>query len=344
MTITFLCLPGFPLAPLSLAIDALRVAGSLHGSSVFQWQTASEDGAAVYSSSGLSLTPDAALPEAARSEVLLTFAAADSTLSHPAASSALLRRLLRQGSRIGAVNGAIFALAETGVFDGTRCSVHFTYADAVRERFPRLEVCPALYCEDRGRVSISGAAAVFEYMLALIAEHTSAEVAVEVACRFQHATQRREGTPQLLPGHSRNQTRDMLPRPIREAVQFFADHLEDRVLIQDAADLVGLSLRQFERVFKQEMATTPGAYYRQLRLDAARQKVLHTDAPLSEIAFSVGYETASAFNAIYRRIYGRSPSADRADPMRARANAALRDHALAPLSAADDVVLPLAAE
>ncbi|PRZ48270.1 GlxA family transcriptional regulator [Tritonibacter scottomollicae] len=328
MTITFLCLPGFPLAPLSLAIDALRVAEDINGTPALDWQTVSEDGGAVVSSSGLSLTPAGALATVTRSDVLLTFAAADGGFAQPAASNATLRRLLRQGGKVGAVNGAIFALARSGLFDGVRCSVHFTYADAVREGFPRLEVCPTLFCEDRGRISISGAAAVFEYMLALIAQHTSAEIAVEVACRFQHATQRSEGAPQLLPGHSRNQTRDMLPRPIREAVQFFADHLEDRVLIQDAADLVGLSLRQFERIFKQEMATTPGAYYRQLRLDAARQKVLHTETPLSEVAFSVGYETASAFNAIYRRTYGRSPSADRADPQRSRANAALRDHAL----------------
>lgn len=334
MTVTFLCLPGFPMAPLSLAIDALRVAEASAPDASYSWQIVSEDGAPVVSSSGIGVTPTAALSALPPTEVLLTFAAADTQMAQPNASGAVLRRLLRQGHRVGAVNGAIFALAQIGLFDHTRASVHYRYADAARERFTRMEVSPALFCEDRGRISISGAAAVFEFMLALIAKRSGQEVAVEVACRFQHATQRGEGTLQLLPAHSRDQTRDMLPRVLREAVQFFADHLEDRVLIQDAADLAGLSLRQFERIFKQEMGTTPGAYYRQLRLDAARQKVLHTEAPLSEIAFSVGYETASAFNAVYRRTYGRSPSMDRADPARRRPNAALRDHAVIPLALA----------
>jgi len=56
---------------------------------------------------------------------------------------------------------------------------------------------------------------------------------------------------------------------------------------------------------------SPGAYYRKMRLDEARQKLLYTDHPLHEVAISVGYDSTSAFSTNYRREFGLTPTAER---------------------------------
>lgn len=325
---TFLCLDAFPMAPLSMAMDPLRLANTLGESDTFSWEIVTESGGMVTSSSGIRVMSDRALDKVANTDVLLTFGAASARMKRPQSSTATLRRLLAHGAKIGAVNGAIFALAEEGFFDGRNCSVHFCYAEAVAEHFPHITCARTLFSDDANRLSIAGSSAVLEYFLGQIAQHVSPAVSIEIACRFQHATLRDAETEQVLPGHSGNQTRDMLPRVVRSAVEFFSDHIEDRILIQDAADLVGLSLRQFERVFKQEMGVTPGAYYRKLRLDAARQLVMHTDQPLSEIALSVGYETVGSFASVYRRAFGASPTRDRRSHLGTRLPASALAHPL----------------
>lgn len=318
MRFSFLCLPDFPVAALSLAIDPLRVANEICGAEVFTWQVLAETPETVTASSNLRVNPDGLIADLTDTDVLLVFGGPLARFVDSSRTNGVLRRLLAHGRKVGAVSGSVLALAEEGYFDHRRCSVHFCYSAAVMERFPQVDCVETLISVDGNRISIAGSAAVFEFMLSIIAEEVSDAVSVETACWFQHATFRDEAAVQLLPGHSKDRTRNQLPHSIRQAVRHFADHLEDPILIQDAADLVGISLRSFERTFKSETGMSPGNYYRKLRLSAARQKVIFTDDPIRDIALSVGYQSVEAFSKNYSREFGRRPLRDRAQGLRRR--------------------------
>jgi AraC-like DNA-binding protein len=55
---------------------------------------------------------------------------------------------------------------------------------------------------------------------------------------------------------------------------------------------------------------SPLQFQKQLRLHAARQRMLAGDLDAASAAFQVGYESPSQFNREYRRFFGQPPIRD----------------------------------
>ncbi|AIJ71905.1 helix-turn-helix domain protein [Brucella suis bv. 3 str. 686] len=87
---------------------------------------------------------------------------------------------------------------------------------------------------------------------------------------------------------------------------------EPQALI-NVAHTIGLSRRQVERLFRQEMGRSPARYYLEIRLDRARHLLLQSSMPVVEVAVACGFVSASHFSKCYRELYGRSPQQERAE-------------------------------
>ena len=68
--------------------------------------------------------------------------------------------------------------------------------------------------------------------------------------------------------------------------------------------------RLFE-LFRQHYHTTPADLLLRARLDAAKRRLISTDAPLAEITFDVGFDALSSFHENFRRLNGLTPVAYR---------------------------------
>ena len=68
--------------------------------------------------------------------------------------------------------------------------------------------------------------------------------------------------------------------------------------------------RAFE-LFRQHYHTTPADLLLRARLDAAKQRLLASEAPLAEIAFGTGFDALSSFHENFRRLNGLTPAAYR---------------------------------
>ena len=68
-----------------------------------------------------------------------------------------------------------------------------------------------------------------------------------------------------------------------------------------------ISTSQLARVFKNSTGTTLTKYLYQLRLNKAKQLLLESSLPISEISLLVGYTSFSHFSYIFRREIGVSP-------------------------------------
>jgi len=60
---------------------------------------------------------------------------------------------------------------------------------------------------------------------------------------------------------------------IRELQIWIAEHLEKKLSVEDLADRMSMSVRNFERVFTREVCTTPSQYVLQMRVEAARRQL-----------------------------------------------------------------------
>ncbi len=81
---------------------------------------------------------------------------------------------------------------------------------------------------------------------------------------------------------------------------------------EEIARATGQSPRALSRRFATEMGMTWREALRRVRMIRAVEALATSDAPITEIAMSVGYNSLSAFNAAFRDLTGKSPSAYRA--------------------------------
>ncbi len=80
--------------------------------------------------------------------------------------------------------------------------------------------------------------------------------------------------------------------------------------VQDLARLAGMGVSTLHHRFRVLTAMSPLQYQKQLRLQAARGRMLTEGLDAAGAAFEVGYESASQFNREYSRFFGQSPMRD----------------------------------
>jgi AraC-like DNA-binding protein len=102
-----------------------------------------------------------------------------------------------------------------------------------------------------------------------------------------------------------------LPTPkdvhARQISDTFQANPADRRPRREWAQLVGMSERTLERLFQNEVGTTFGRWQQQARLLRALE-ILATGESVTNAALEVGFETPSAFIAMFRRSLGTTPA------------------------------------
>jgi AraC family transcriptional regulator len=74
------------------------------------------------------------------------------------------------------------------------------------------------------------------------------------------------------------------------------------------ANMAGLSVFHFSRVFKQATGMAPSRFVARLRLEEARRLLRETDRSVIDIGLALGYQSPSHFSQIFRQSTGATPS------------------------------------
>lgn len=95
---------------------------------------------------------------------------------------------------------------------------------------------------------------------------------------------------------------------VQRVIEHVASHLDEALALEAMAQQACLSQFHFHRVFRGMVGETPVELGRRLRMERAAWRLLHTDRPVTEIAYDAGYETHEAFTRAFRVSYAESPS------------------------------------
>lgn len=306
-TIGFLLTGGFPIVTLSTAIEPFRAANDLTNSQRYVWHVLTEDGGPVRSSSNVMVTPDGRVFDAPSLDMLFVVSGSECPLVDETAVHKWLRTISRHGTKLGAISGGVFPVARAGLLDGLRCSVHWYYVNAFTEEFPNVTVTNRLFEIDQDILTCAGGTASLDLMLTLMSDDLGRAVNTEISSWFQHPRIRDVYDEQYL---SAVGELSMNSETVTRAVAIIRASIESPMPIGALADRVGVSPRQLERQFKVHLGTSPVNFYRRERLKRARELLLYTNLPISEIAVATGFGSQSHFARSYRVEYGRSPKED----------------------------------
>jgi AraC-like DNA-binding protein len=95
---------------------------------------------------------------------------------------------------------------------------------------------------------------------------------------------------------------------VERALRHIESHLLAECSVAELARLAGASPSTLLRAFHKEVGASPGAYWRDRKLDEALV-ALRAGRSVGEVATLVGYEHPTAFGFAFRRRFGRAPSA-----------------------------------
>ena len=97
---------------------------------------------------------------------------------------------------------------------------------------------------------------------------------------------------------------------IGRSIRWLRSHFAEAVRIETLAEVAGMSVTSLHRHFRMVTSLSPIQYQKQLRLQAARARLMATRENVSTVGFAVGYESPSQFSREYRRMFGRPPGQD----------------------------------
>lgn len=310
----FVVFPGTELLDVSGPWEVLSHANDVLGYEAYARELVSPLGGPVKTRHGLELRGSCSLhaARAAGLPELGIVAGGSPLLPLPAAEARFVRWLQTEHRRVArwvAICTGAFVLGEAGLLDGRRAMTHWRWSAELRARFPCAEVVDTGIFERAGRIWTSaGIAAGIDLSLALVEEHHGHATAMAVAKNLVLFL-RRSGNQAQFSAALQQQSRE--PAPLRGITSFVLEHLHEALPVERLARSLGMSSRTLARYCRDQLAESPAALVRRLRLEAVRRLLEQTELPLKAVAKQTGLGDASTLHRAFTGHFQLSPAAYR---------------------------------
>jgi len=265
----------------------------------------SETGLPSVGSNGLAIVVNGPLCPILRNEILIICGGDNIAETTSPKIVTWLRRNARHGAQIGGMSTGPYALAKAGLLEGKKATLHWEYHDSFRELFPEIQLLDTIYYVDENRFTCAGCAASMDMMLHLIAKDWGPDLASHVSDLMVYTAPREFGQSQRMSLQARSGTRH--PK-LSHCLSIMSELIEDPLSTSQIAEVVGISNRPLERLFRKYLNILPSAHYKLVRLQRARSLLLKTNLTVMEISIAVGFESRPHFTHCYRKSFGVNPS------------------------------------
>ena len=103
------------------------------------------------------------------------------------------------------------------------------------------------------------------------------------------------------------------PRQLRRVLGHIDENLKDKITVSDLAGLVELSRFHFVRAFKKSTGMPPHQFIMQRRIERAKDMLADSRLPVTDIAFTAGFNGPAQLTRVFRHIVGVTPTTFRRD-------------------------------
>lgn len=240
--------------------------------------------------------------------VVLPPSAGTVRLEEVPALPAFLQHLHGRGAVVCSACTGLTFVAAAGLAEGRKVTTHWGLEQRLSAAYPDLRLdTDRLLIEYSDLITAGGLMAWVDLALALIERFLGYPVAVATARHFIVDFRRRDQRrfrrflPELRHGDA----------SILKVQHFLETRSGDDVSVADMVRNSGLPARTFQRRFKLATGLAPKQYLQELRIERARDLLIETDQPVSDICFAVGYNDPPSFVRLFSRLSGLTPGAFR---------------------------------
>jgi transcriptional regulator GlxA family with amidase domain len=303
--IGLLIFPDFQLLDAAGPLGAFEIAGRYAGGA-YRLDVVAMTAGPVRSSAGAAIAAD--LADAGDPFDTLMVAGGDGTrgAARDEATIGFVRAAAVRAGRVASVCSGAFLLAGAGLLDGRRATTHWSRTDDFARRFPKVRLEPdRIFVHDGPVWTSAGITAGIDLALAMIADDLGEDIARKTAQQLV-VYRRRPG------GQSQFSALLELERPdarFGALLGWARERLAEPLGVERLAERAAMSPRHFARAFTAETGVTPAKAIERLRVEAARERVEATPAPIDRIAADVGFGDPERMRRAFLRAFGQPPQA-----------------------------------
>lgn len=308
LRVTLLVLPDSSMMSLASTLDTMRAANRIADRNLFEWQLVTLNGKPAPLTCGIPVSAECALNDKLRGDLLIVIAGFHQQRHAGPAHLRMIKRLAPNFRAIGGIEAGSWILARSGLLNNRAATTHWEDLEEFGYRFPEVRLKPDRFVIDGKFFTTGGASPTFDFMLHLIQQRYGYPLSIEVSSAFIYDGVHSATDTQPLVSLGMLENRE--PR-IAAAIHRMEQHIDEPLLIADIAESINLSVRMLEYLFRQVLDLSPAAYYRRLRLQAARRMVIDTRLSLQDIAVRTGFASLSAFSRGFKHQYRQTPGACR---------------------------------
>jgi len=190
------------------------------------------------------------------------------------------------------------------LLNGKKCSTHWLATNEFRNMYPEVEVVDgSIITEDQRLYSSGGANSYWNLLLYLVEKYTDRDTAI-LASKYFAIDIDRDSQSAFMMFQGQKDHND---EAIIIAQQFIEANYQEKITVDQLADLVAIGRRSFERRFKQKTGNTVIEYLQRVKIEAAKRSFENSRKNISEVMFDVGYTDTKAFRTIFKKITGLTP-------------------------------------
>lgn len=208
------------------------------------------------------------------------------------------------GAEVASLCVGAFLFAATGLLDGRKAATHWLAEKAFRSMYPQINLlAERVVTDEKGLYTSGGAYSYLNLILYLIEKFAGREMSILCAKVFAIEIERESQSPfMIFQGQKEHED-----EPIRKAQEFIENNFQEKITVDQLADMFALGRRNLERRFKKATSNTVVEYIQRVKIEAAKMNLETSRENVNEVMYKAGYTDSKAFRTTFKKITGLSP-------------------------------------
>jgi len=199
----------------------------------------------------------------------------------------------KRARRFGGFGSGSLLLAEAGLLERKRATIHWSWSTEFTKRHPAIELLSDhIYVQDGNCYTSAGASSAVDLALTLVEQDLGGDITLAIAKRLILVSRRFGAQPQLSATLMAQTGRCSV---IQNLILWMAENIQEDLSVPTLARRVAMSQRNFARQFLREVGKPPGRHVIDIRLEVAKAHLAEGKMTLKEISAASGLGSTEVY-------------------------------------------------